>query len=105
MVEFIYELAGYSEELAVYCLDLYVAELVLEECGVELEDVSESLEVGLWWIELENMEIGEVGIEPSIIVYINIAKGININASIFVYFPMILTSDIVDDILLVEAGC
>lgn len=39
VIELVDELAGYAEELAVHCLLLHVAELVLEEGRKELEDV------------------------------------------------------------------
>lgn len=103
-MEFIDELAGDAEELAIDCLCLHIAELILEENGVEFEDMREREEVGLWGIELEDVEEGEVGVESSVVIDIDCAEGVDIDARIFIDFSMILTGDIIHNFFLVEAG-
>lgn len=55
VIELIDELAGDAEELAVDCFLLHVAKLIFEECGKELEDMSEGLWVGGDWVEFEDV--------------------------------------------------
>ena len=62
MVELVYELTCDAEELAIYCLRLYVDKFILEECDVKGEDVRECLEVRRRWGELEDMKVWKEGV-------------------------------------------
>jgi hypothetical protein len=66
--------------------------------------VVKCLQVGLRRIEFEDMQERQKGIESSVVVYVNSAKWINIDARILIHFSMILTCYIIDDFFLIEAS-
>lgn len=50
------------------------------------------------------MQIRQISVKPSIIVYINTTKWVYIDASVIEYLPMVLAGYVVYNVLLVKAG-
>jgi len=50
------------------------------------------------------MEKGKIAIQPSIVVYINRSKRIGVYARVLKDLPVVLTRNIIDDLLLRDAG-
>jgi hypothetical protein len=66
--------------------------------------VSESLQVGLGRIELEDVEEGEKGVESSVVVDVHCPKGVHVYSCIVEYLSVVLAGDVIHDIFLVETG-
>ena len=103
-VKLVYQLTANAQKLAVYSLSLNSAETALEEDQIQFEDLGENLGCLFGGVEFEEMKEGQVGVESSVVVNIDLGEGIRVYTCIFHHFPVVLTGDVVEDVLAALLG-